>query len=889
MSWDTTSCFKAVCNAFRDFQRQPSDSKLVEDLQRTIDVVLGLASHGAVLNDFTPKELVYAETLSALVSIINDPNLKASLYLKSLLTLVQLADDFETKLSLQNDFNLGSSVVGFILQHISNTSNKQMVFQALALLEKMTYGGKCNINNIYMADLLKHVITSIYTTAHEYCIPSLAVLANLCRYNKDVKSYIKTMADAKKFGKTLLGYLSNSNKTFSITSLSILTSLYLNDSLGENMFSGQNLMKMIRLVFNVLIGNDDIATRHYSIDLVIDFIRCKKTLDIITASSKLETDVSQILNLLHTTDARTAYKVFELLIEYCKHPVLITYVIKVFVKNISDGETQIQDDVVLSPAQSLLHWISRSEREDVLVQVNILSLVFLKDMLNVIIDDDSIKYKITDISVYVHQILSVLLSHLTIDIHMLDDVKKMKQKFRKLSCVYEVVTTLCKDDALKDLFVSQIDFEKIFNVLINILDNFYDDFCAMRDPAVTCREEIISVVFRGLELIATVKHKLDNGLLKYSSLVQNSKLIPFLSLGLASPSKFLVHASIQIITEGMKSSGFQSRMLGDTLTLHNTSRCDASPNPNRMNHISQQHESKGSMPVNRTLREITNENSAQAPVSVNSLADRLSKGFDIKDAKMSDIMGFYEQKLSAVIGREKHIQDLLETKSVTLSQTERLLAEFRCRHAQSEAESLKICSLLQETERKAEKDALMINELKKNKEKIEGEIKDYQGKMKHLESVANKHEVLQNAFHEQVAKLNSTEKLLDDANNKIASLETSKLELIQQGEILRTELANLNEQLVIMSESKNELASKLKDKDKECKKFEKLLRESKEKVSSLEDHTQALEQSIGEKENKISQLTVEIEKQSQISAMIHNLTLGRKEGVGTTSATNLSR
>ena len=194
MSWDTTACFKAVCTAFCDFQRNPSDMKVVQDLQRQIDVILGLTSHGAILNDFTPKQLVYAETLSALVTIINDPNLKVSLYQKSLMALVQLAEDRDTKASLQTDFQLGSSVVQFILRHHTTTSsNKQIVYQALVLLEKMTYGTQCDINNIYMADMLKLLVSSIYTAAHEYCIPSLAVLANLCRHNNQVKTFIKTM------------------------------------------------------------------------------------------------------------------------------------------------------------------------------------------------------------------------------------------------------------------------------------------------------------------------------------------------------------------------------------------------------------------------------------------------------------------------------------------------------------------------------------------------------------------------------------------------------------------------------------------------------------------------------------------------------------------------
>lgn len=35
--WDTTACFKALCAAYSDFQKQPNE-QTVQDLQRQIDV-----------------------------------------------------------------------------------------------------------------------------------------------------------------------------------------------------------------------------------------------------------------------------------------------------------------------------------------------------------------------------------------------------------------------------------------------------------------------------------------------------------------------------------------------------------------------------------------------------------------------------------------------------------------------------------------------------------------------------------------------------------------------------------------------------------------------------------------------------------------------------------
>ena len=37
-------------------------------------------------------------------------------------------------------------------------------------------------------------------------------------------------------------------------------------------------------------------------------------------------------------------------------------------------------------------------------------------------------------------------------------------------------------------------------------------------------------------------------------------------------------------------------------------------------------------------------------------------------------------------GRERHLEDLMEAKTQALSQSDRLLAQFRCRQAQADAE-----------------------------------------------------------------------------------------------------------------------------------------------------------------------------------------------------------
>ena len=59
-----------------------------------------------------------------------------------------------------------------------------------------------------------------------------------------------------------------------------------------------------------------------------------------------------------------------------------------------------------------------------------------------------------------------LLPHITTDVAA-EDVKRMRLKFRRLACVYEVMSTLCRDEGVKDVFVAHVDFEVIFKVGLN--------------------------------------------------------------------------------------------------------------------------------------------------------------------------------------------------------------------------------------------------------------------------------------------------------------------------------------------------------------------------------------------------------------------------------------
>ena len=53
---------------------------------------------------------------------------------------------------------------------------------------------------------------------------------------------------------------------------------------------------------------------------------------------------------------------------------------------------------------------------------------------------------------------------------------------------------------------------------------------------------------------------------------------------------------------------------------------------------------------------------------------------------MSDIIGVYEQKLRAQKTKEAHLDDLVQAKTMELSQADRLIQQYKNRLAQTDAE-----------------------------------------------------------------------------------------------------------------------------------------------------------------------------------------------------------
>ena len=187
---------------------------------------------------------------------------------------------------------------------------------------------------------MKYLIKIIHSSAtSDQALYSLYCLANLCRLDAGAQAFMKSMDDVKLLYKKLFSCVLK-NTSYSIASLSLLTSLVLNEEIGKKVFHGHNLANIIQLIFNMLTTKEDLLTRQYATDMIIDMIKCQRIAEAVACNEMCNTCIYRILNLLHSTDPFIAAKILDLVIALYEKHKMRKRVVSVFVKQrIIDGET----------------------------------------------------------------------------------------------------------------------------------------------------------------------------------------------------------------------------------------------------------------------------------------------------------------------------------------------------------------------------------------------------------------------------------------------------------------------------------------------------------------------------------------------------------------------
>lgn len=888
--------------------------------QHQLDVLLGITSRGSDLKFFHPRNLLPTECLTVIIDIMRETGeIKPSLIIKCLQLLRNLAADKDIRESLHESFNLTPVLVD-IIKHTCSSAVNSLCMESLHLLQRITHGHKMVLQESYVQDLLDFIIQHITDPAEDCTQVCLGLLVNLCKDNFAVQTHLKNLENSKRLKRTLLKHISGSesNLDFIIYSISVVTSVWLHDQEYDMVFKPSNLNPMFQSIFNIILKGETGMSRRYGVDLFKEILKDGQIQSTLSKFSHLSAYIDAILKLIPASSTETVVMIFELLLCFCSIEGVRSRISRSVLSTLDFNGRQQFSDMLIGPVNQVkepllatVHWAQQSP--DSHDEAPLYALDFLTEIYEELIYSNTrVKYSAhADLNLPV--LLSSLSSEIDIDTDLCVPRKHCKKKVKSL----QLLSVLSGEDDIRKKMVAMLS-PSVYTQLLDF--QLINNRVTLHVSKVSLggedwSEDGVHIVIFCMELMSKLRKYMPNLDGLFCSLLQDSKLVPFLSAGLTSADRTVVQTALQLFTFGTSLDAFPTVLIGDSMASCNARKKEMTENagstPLTLGSTFKSTQPPMSLSHNNNGDFSRSSNSDQ-DASVQSIIEKMQTGLEVKDINRSEIIDIYEHKIQAFQTKENHLQDLLDAKTLALSQADRLIAQYRSRRAQYEAEAHKMRKLLKDSELQSEEHRERLNEIMLQKEKLSVELEQLSQEYQKLEHISEEHQHLSAAYSDITDRYESSQKTLLSLKQELKTL-TEMHEILQKhNESLKQQHDLASEQLSKLQEERKQLSKQLKEKETKLheltkthskleSKYEKAEKERAEletgldkmrdtlnkteqtrkqfqqQVSSLELVCKQHEADLLSKDEQIKELSTQLEKHTQIAALIHSLSSGKSE------------